>query len=305
VVDDGSPDDTFEVARTFESEQVRVVTQRNQGGSAARNTAFRLSRGDYIQWLDADDLLSPHKITRQMEVACASRTPLTLLSSGYGHFISQPLSATFVPTPLWTDLPSAEWLILKMGQNLHMQTGTWLVSRELTEKAGPWDTRLVTDDDGEYFCRVLLASNGVKFVTERGVYYRMPGTDNVSYIGLSPKKAEAQFLSMTLHIDYLRSIDDSPRARAACLQYLRTWAIHFIPARMDIFHKMQSLAASLGGKLEMPQLSWKYTWIRAFFGWAAARRVQVAAPALKWKLVRAIEERKARREGPVVVESLP
>ena len=37
----------------------------------------------------------------------------------------------------------------KMGQNLHMQTATWLVSRELTEAAGPWDTRLSLDDDGE------------------------------------------------------------------------------------------------------------------------------------------------------------
>ena len=45
-----------------------------------------------------------------------------------------------------------------------MQTATWLVSRELTEVAGPWDARLLSDDDGEYFCRVLLASNGVHFV---------------------------------------------------------------------------------------------------------------------------------------------
>ena len=32
-----------------------------------------------------------------------------------------------------------------------MQTGTWLVSRELADAAGAWDTRLLGDDDGEYF----------------------------------------------------------------------------------------------------------------------------------------------------------
>ena len=53
-----------------------------------------------------------------------------------------------------------------------MQTATWLVSRELAEAAGPWDTRLLGDDDGEFFCRVLLASEGTRFVKESKVYYR-------------------------------------------------------------------------------------------------------------------------------------
>src|SRR5947207_15939264 len=67
VVDDGSTDRTLAVARRFESNEVRVLTQANQGAAAARNKAFSLSRGDYIQWLDADDLLSPDKVARQME----------------------------------------------------------------------------------------------------------------------------------------------------------------------------------------------------------------------------------------------
>ncbi len=56
VVDDGSTDQTHAIARQFETHGVRVVRQENQGASAARNKAFSLSHGDYIQWLDADDL---------------------------------------------------------------------------------------------------------------------------------------------------------------------------------------------------------------------------------------------------------
>ena len=41
----------------------------NQGAAAARNTALSLAQGDFIQWLDADDLLGPDKIETQMEVA--------------------------------------------------------------------------------------------------------------------------------------------------------------------------------------------------------------------------------------------
>src|SRR5262245_53234733 len=66
VVDDGSSDDTLRLARRFESAAVLVVSQANQGAAAARNKAFSLCQGDYIQWLDADDLLETDKIERQM-----------------------------------------------------------------------------------------------------------------------------------------------------------------------------------------------------------------------------------------------
>src|SRR5271154_7166784 len=68
VVDDGSTDQTLSVARRFQSEQVLILSQKNQGAAAARNRAFSLSHGDYIQWLDADDLLAPDKIAKQMEL---------------------------------------------------------------------------------------------------------------------------------------------------------------------------------------------------------------------------------------------
>src|SRR5690606_29679667 len=66
IVDDGSRDDTLAIAQSFASPRVKVISQENQGASAARNTAFEHSQGDYIQWLDADDLIAPDKIALQM-----------------------------------------------------------------------------------------------------------------------------------------------------------------------------------------------------------------------------------------------
>ena len=74
-----------------------------------------------------------------------------------------------------------------------MQTATWLVSRELTEAAGHWNTLLLGDDDGEYFCRVLLASQGVRFVPDAKVYYRQTGSKSLSYIGRCERKMAAQW----------------------------------------------------------------------------------------------------------------
>ena len=66
VIDDGSTDQTLRIARQFESQGVRVYSKRNEGAASSRNLAFLLSKGDYIQWLDADDLLAPDKIAFQM-----------------------------------------------------------------------------------------------------------------------------------------------------------------------------------------------------------------------------------------------
>jgi glycosyltransferase involved in cell wall biosynthesis len=286
VVDDGSTDRTLAIARQFESDCVRVVTQKNQGAAASRNRALSLCQGDYIQWLDADDLLAPDKIAKQMAALDQSRSRLTLLSSAWGRFIYRYYRTEFVPTRLWCDLPPTEWLMRKMGENLFMQTATWLVSRELTEAAGPWNIQLLGDDDGEYFCRVLLASDGVRFVPEARVYYRASGFGSLSYVGRSNRKMEALWHSMRLHIGYLRSLEDSRTVRAACVKYLQTLLIYFYPERPDIVKQAEQLASDLGGQLEVPRLSWKYSWIKAAFGWRPAKRVRLFLPGVRFSLAR-------------------
>lgn len=289
VVDDGSKDRTLEVARQFAANGVRVFTQGNQGAAATRNKAYSLSQGDYIQWLDADDLLSPDKVARQMAVAEQVDSKRTLLSCGWSKFLHRYHRAQFVPTPLWCDLSPTEWLVRKMGQNLHMQTASWLVSRELTEAAGPWNTQLLGDDDGEYFCRVLLKSSGVRFVSEARVYYRASGAGSLSSIGVSRRKQDAQWHSMQLHIGYLRSLEDTQRVRAACVTYMQNWLISFYPQRPDLIGEMQGVAHDLGGKLQMPRLSWKYSWIGAIFGQDHGRRVQILLPRFKWSVLRSLD----------------
>ncbi len=284
VVDDGSSDSTLAIAQTFEPQGVRVISQKNQGASAARNTAFLHSRGDYIQWLDADDLLAPDKIAKQMELVMQGLSPRTLLSSAWAHFMYRPRRAEFIPSSLWCDLTPKEWLLCKMEQNIYMQTATWLVSRELTEAAGPWDIRMIGDDDGEYFCRVLLASNGVRFVHGAKVYYRAFQFASLSYIGRFPHKIEAHWASMQLHIRYLRSFGDDARVRAACLQFLRDSLIYFYPETSHIVAEAEQLAAELGEPLGAPPLSWKYAWLEVLFGWGAVKPAQNVVRKLRWDL---------------------
>jgi glycosyltransferase involved in cell wall biosynthesis len=290
VVDDGSKDGTLDVLRQFESDLVRVHCQPNQGAAAARNKAFSLSKGDYIQWLDADDLLAPDKLANQMKVVGAGISPRTVLSSVWGHFIYRPYRARFKPNPLWYDLSPAEFLQRKMERRVFMQTAVWLVSRELTIAAGPWDVRLLSDDDGEYFCRVLVASDGIRCVPDARVYYRLVGSTSLSYVGRSRPKQDAVWRSMQLHIKYLMSLENSPRSRAVCIQYLQNYLPDFYPMRPDIVEQLRKKAQELGGKLNAPRLSWKYSWIKTLFGWTNAKRAQLVFPRLRWSMEKSLDK---------------
>jgi glycosyltransferase involved in cell wall biosynthesis len=286
VVDDGSRDGTLSAARQFGSKNVSVISQPNEGASAARNKALSLAQGDYIQWLDADDLLAPDKIQKQMDVAQQSPSKRTLLSSAWAHFFYRTSRAQFIPTELWSDLSPVEWLTRKMAYNCHMQTATWLVSRELTEAAGPWDIRLWKDNDGEYFCRVITASNSIRFVPEARTYYRRSDCNSVTNIGRSRRKMDSQFLSLQLHTQYLLSLENTARTQAACVNYLQTWFHNFYPQRRDIVDALRTLATSLGGELQTPRLSWKYAWAQKMFGWGLAKELQLVARNQKEGLLR-------------------
>lgn len=294
VVDDGSIDKTLAIARQFESDRVRVVAQKNQGAAAARNTAFSLSKGDYIQWLDADDLLAPDKIARQMEARATCPSKRVLLSGAFGCFIYRQYNAKFVPTGLWADLSPLDWLTCKLEHNTYMQTATWLVSRELSVAAGPWDTRLLADDDGEYFSRVLLKSEGVRFLPEAKVYYRAPLVGSLSSLLASRRKLEAHWISIKLHVTYLRSLEDSARTRSACLQYLQRCLIFFYPEMNEIVQEAQQWAHQLGGHLVRPNLSWKYSSAVRFLGWNAAKTLKVYMQRVRWQTMRRWDKVAAR-----------
>jgi glycosyltransferase involved in cell wall biosynthesis len=281
VLDDGSTDGTVQVARRFASQGVKVVSTKNGGLSAAINHAYRLCEGDSIQELDSDDILSPDKIERQLAALRPGDSKRVLLSSPWGHFFYRTKRAQFMRNSLWQDLSPVEWLLRKLGENLHMQNATWLVSRELAEAAGPWDENLHYDQDGEYFARVLLASEGTRFVPEGRVYYRVSDSNRISYIGSSDKKKNSLVRSLKLHVQYLRSLEESERVRKACLIYLQNWFHHFYPSRPDAVAELQDLASRLQGHLEPPRLRWKYAWMEPVFGRRAATWAQRVLPETK------------------------
>ena len=298
VINDGSRDRTAEVARQFASKEVKLVSTENRGLSAAVNNAYKLCQGDYIQELDSDDLLAPDKIEKQLAALREGDGRRIMLSSPWAYFYFRHHRARFVPNSLWSDLSPVEWMLRKMGENLHMQNATWLMSRELADAAGPWDESLHYDQDGEYYCRVLSVSEGTRFVPEGRVFYRSSDSSRISYIGNSNKKRESLLRSMIMHIRYIRSLEESERVRKACVTYLQNWYDIFYPGRPDLVAVIQSLAAELQGRMEAPRLRWKYAWIQPLFGWEAAKWAQRVAPETKANLLKHWDKTMSKLEAP-------
>ena len=269
VVDDGSKDATLEIAKSLEAPNVKVVTQNNTGVCGARNKAFTLAQGDYIQWLDADDLLHPEKISHQLSQGEVGRDSLTVLTAAWGKFFFRTDKAKFSPDSLWQDLSPIDWILARFNDNVLMNPTVWLVSRRLTELAGPWDERLSRsgDDDGEYICRVVSASTGVKFVQDAKCYYRIgtPGSLNWN-METTQKNLEPLFLSLSATASHLIALEDSERTRKACVNYLQTFSSYFYPDQAALIEKMNNFANKLGGELTPPTLSWKYRPFEKIFG---------------------------------------
>lgn len=293
VVDDGSPDGTYEVARRFESANVKVVRQQNGGAPNARNHAYRLAQGTYIQWLDADDLLHPDKIRLQLQGAQDGLTSRTLLTAAWGKFFTDVRRASFEPDALWQDSSGVDWIIARFEQNAWMNPAVWLVSRWLTEAAGPWDSRLARsgDDDGEYVCRIAAASDRVRFVRDAIAYYRIGTVGSLNWnMETRTEVLDSLLLSIRLSLRHLLAIEDSARTRKAASRHLESFSSYFYGADERYGKHLSELGASVGHAFRPVLPSWKYRPFAWIGGPPLARMVMTNWRATKLRIRRRVAD---------------
>src|SRR5437016_13270877 len=149
VVDDSSTDESLKIALSFGRQGVKVITQDHLGASAARNRGLREANGDFIQFLDADDLLSIRKV--EIRMLRLQREPRgTITSCAWARFRKYPEECVVQPEPIWRNLLPVEWLVTSWRRGGMMPSHAWLTPREVVEKAGRWDETPCPNDDGEF-----------------------------------------------------------------------------------------------------------------------------------------------------------
>ncbi len=171
VVDDGSTDATAEIVRR-EFGFVRLASTPNRGASAARNLGFSLACGEFIQYLDADDLLAPGKVRWQRDLLQRSGADVAygdwqwLLPSGDG----------FVPGSVITGVMTDPELDL-FDANLWWPVAAYFFRRSIIDKTGGWNETLLLAEDERFV--VDCAVQGGKFIYSPGIvahYRRVAGS---------------------------------------------------------------------------------------------------------------------------------
>ncbi|MBI3885669.1 MAG: glycosyltransferase [Opitutae bacterium] len=272
VVNDGSTDGSLIVARTFESRGVRVLDQANAGASAARNAGWRAAHGDFLQFLDADDLLAPDKIERQLAVLRAA--PGCVASCAWGRFSGDPAATAFVPCALWADFAPVDWLVHSWTTSEMMHPAAWLTPRPVAAAAGPWNEQVSLDDDGEFFSRVVLASRGVKFTAGTAAFYRTH--DGARLSALSGRRAaQSSFLSSELKERHLLAAEDSRRTRRALAVRYAQFAWDQLGAAPDLAARAIARWQRLAPDVPPPAAGPLTEALIDVVGWQAARRLQL------------------------------
>ena len=157
VADDGSSDDLAGALKGYDARLRLVRHERNAGAAAARNTAAAAARGDWLAFLDSDDVWPPSKLLRQVEATQnydweASCTAYALLRRG-GEIVS----------PKW---PTGALGLDRMVWGCFVSPGcTLLVSRKVFEAVGPFDTSLERYEDWDWLMR-LTATRPLGFLAE-------------------------------------------------------------------------------------------------------------------------------------------
>jgi len=273
VVNNGSTDGSLEILKKFESEQVKIITKENHGASAARNRAYHESQGDVIQFLDADDLMSPDKIELQMKRLADA--PNCVAAGAWGRFYDDPKNTVFVHEPLWADFAPVDWLVTAWTGSWMMASHAWLTPRSLIERAGDWDETPCPNDDGEFFTRVVLSSEGVLFCPESRVYYRSgrPGATSQSK---STEMLHSMYRSIELCTSYLLSKEDSPRTRKACASYFQNFVYQVYPHVPNLVQQAEAQVRNLGGcDLNPPVAGAIHSFLVSTLNWKYARRIQL------------------------------
>jgi hypothetical protein len=203
----------------------------------------------------------------------AGRPAGMVASCAWGRFTVDPAQAEFVDGTVDRDFKPVDFLVL-CGEGFHMMhPSAWLTPRAVAVRAGPWDELLTLNDDGEYFCRVLLASAGAAFTPIARSYYRsaLPGS-------LSRRRDErsrrSQFRSIELIEKHLRAAEDTPRTRRALAGYYQRFLYDFFPFPADLMRAAESRVRALGGSPLPPPMGPKTATLARLMGWKAAWRLK-------------------------------
>ncbi|MGH7566603.1 MAG: glycosyltransferase family 2 protein [Gemmatimonadota bacterium] len=209
IVDDGSTDETAGVADRLATEharEVQVLHVPHGGPGLAREAGRRHARGEFIQYLDSDDMLLPEKFERQVSTLRAE--PESGVCYGMTRCLDDPS-------------PVGDRAWRRTGERIERMFPSFLVDRwwgtltplyrrSVTDSIGPW-TGLWNEEDWEYDCRVAALGLPLSYVPHFVAEVRVHGGDRLSRGAREPAKLRDRAAAHALILDHARRAGIGPR----------------------------------------------------------------------------------------------
>jgi len=249
VVDDGSTDGTREALQERYGDRIRYVWQENQGESAARNRGIEMARGEYIAFLDSDDVWLPEKLSKQVNLLDYS--PEVGLVCCYEHKVNE----SGKPLPgLEKDCQNITFQNLCL-RNLVGSTSTVVIRKQILTQVGEFDDSIRYGEDWDLWLRVVLVSR-IKCITEPLVRVRLHQGGQWWFL-----KPETINQELKEHLRFLRRAIDELPEKSAETSTLRDEALAEEHARAAwafyAFGKVEEACEQLEFAINLNPQKWK------------------------------------------------
>jgi len=195
IIDDTSTDNSFEIINNYIKRDSRFKfivknNKRKKGASASRNIGIENSAGDYIQFLDSDDLLHTEKIEYQISLL-NENDGFAISTCQWERFeISTKEIESFQTKADYKHFDDTEEYFKTIGKyGGFFPPEAFLISRELINFSGFWNENLTNNDDGEFFFRIISNASKIIFAQKSIVYHRkvVQGNQNLSELDSNEK----------------------------------------------------------------------------------------------------------------------
>ena len=212
-MDDGSSDDTHKILLQQNDPRIKVFFEKHRGGNHARNRGLREAKGEYILFLDSDDLLSTDYLENQLNTLRGAPSD-SITIAGWEYFFTDVADIQLKSRPIYHDYSSGFELLLDLWKRQEaLILSCYLTPVEIIKKAGDWNECLLQNQDGEFFSRVLCHAGRVRFNGRSKAYYRKGIVNSTS--SPSPEKIYSRLESYIMYETTAFSVENSLRVRRA------------------------------------------------------------------------------------------
>lgn len=281
IVDDGSTDDTLQIAQQYvaKDNRIQVYHQSNQGVSSARNNALQYIQGDFVQYLDSDDVLDVEKLSSHINII--QEKSFTEHDLTYGicyNLTSDGRKKQTVMHELYKNYDNALDAQVAILENhfISFPYSTYLLPRPIVEQVGLWNPMLNRAEDSEYMLRVLSKVRSLWYVSQSIFYYREVD-GSLSRRSLTQNQMVSEMIVSQSMADVLLSMKDNSSAIRACEIHYTDVLTAWYPQNKFVVKDILKAMKARGLKFNFENRGRLFHILKNVFGW------RVAVIITKWK----------------------